>query len=199
MSPSEHGEQPKLQPQLQPTPPPGTEPQVANESFVSGAIARLAALMSGGALSVGAVTALRRFDPVDRPGDAAFEVCSLLDKVGIKAAPGSQAYEGWSVVLHCLALTRGNHSRGVDVGTGLVGASISETRARQLLESDRPMLFDLLPRIARRLAASSQPIDWVPLARLALSVDADEAAAQRTRLDIAHRFQRALSAKAASA
>lgn len=172
--------------------------QAPTEPFLGGSVARLAALLSSDATSVGTVTALRRFDPVDRPGDAAFEVCALLDKVGIDAPPGTQAYTSWSLVLHCLALTRGAHVRAIDVGRGLVDAHISETRVRQLLESDRPMLFDLLPRIARRLAASSQPIDWVPLARLALCVGIDETAAQQARLDIAHRFQRALSAKAAA-
>lgn len=174
------------------------ESQAPKDSFVGSAVARLAALLSSDATSVGTVTALRRFDPVDRSGDAAFEVYALLDKVGIDAPPGTPAYASWSVVLHCLALARGAHVRAVDVGRGLADAHISETRVRQLLESDRPMLFDLLPRIARRLAASSQPIDWVPLARLVLSVDIDETAARQARLDIAHRFQRALSTKAAA-
>lgn len=177
---------------------PHEETDTSRESFTGATVARLAVLLSGDASSVGTVTALRRFDPVDRPGDAAFEVCALLDKVGIDAPPGTEAYATWSLVLHCLALTRGNHVRAVDVGRGLVDANISEARVRQLLESDRPMLFDLLPRIARRLAASSQAIDWVPLARLAMSVGLDESAAQRARLDLAHRFQRALAAKAAA-
>lgn len=171
--------------------------QAPNEKFLGSVVARLAALLSSGATSVGAVTALRRFDPVDRPGDAAFDVCALLERAGIDAPPGTPAYYSWSLVLHCLAIARGAHVRAVDVGRGLADAHVSEARVRQLLESDRPMLFDLLPRIARRLAASAQPIDWVPLVRLALSVDVDETAAQQARLDIAHRFQRALASKAA--
>ena len=162
-------------------------------TFEGTAVAKLAALLSGNGTSMGTTTALCRFDPVDRPGDAALEVCSLLDRVGIDALPGTPAYDSWSLVLHCLALVRGNHLRLVNVGTALVKANVSEARVRQLLESDRPMLFDLLPRIARRLAASSQPMDWVPMTRLALSVDINEQEAQRARLEIAHRFQRALS------
>ena len=166
-------------------------------TFESAKIAMLATLLSGSGsgsgASAGTTTALRRFDPIDRPGDAAIEVCGLLGRAGIDAPPGTPAYDSWSLVLHCLALTRGNHQRAVDVGTALVNANVSEARIRQLLESDRPMLFDLLPRIARRLAASSQPMDWGPLTRLALSADINETEAQRARLEIAYRFQRAMA------
>jgi len=172
-----------------------TETEVKYEAgtFEGKAVAKLSALISSNGISTGSATALRRFDPVDRPGDAALEVCSLLDRVGIDASPGTPAYESWSMVLHCLALVRGNHLRAVDVGTALVKANVSEARVRQLLESDRPMLFDLLPPMARRPAPSSQAMDWVPMTRLALSVDTKEQEAQRARLAIAHSFQRALS------
>lgn len=165
-------------------------------SFEGSVVAQLSLLMTDARSGTGTVTALRRFDPVGRPADAAFEVCMLLDRVGISAEPGTNAFASWSVIIHCLALVRGSHSRGIDVGRALVDAGISEARVRQLLESDRPMLFDLLPRIARRFASSSQPADWLPLARLALNVGVNEQVSQEARLDIAYRFQRAL-AKAA--
>lgn len=167
-----------------------------DDHFIAQAVGRMAALLASDATSMHAKAALRRFDPASRISDAAFELGALLGRCDVHASPGTTAYESWALIAHCLALARGAHQRSVPAGRALVAVNVSELRVRALLEAGRPMLFDLLPRLARRMAAAGQPMDWVPMARLIVSEGFDDAAAERARLDIADSYQRAAAAAA---
>ncbi len=166
----------------------------SDEQPVAQAVGRVAAMLASDATTMQTKSALRRFDPLLRLSDAAFELGSVLSRAEVSVQPGWPAYESWAVVVHCLALVRGAHQRDIPVGRALVNVKVSELRVRALLEADRPMLLDLLPRLARRMASASQPMDWAPLARLALYAGLDEMAAERARLEIADSYQRAAAA-----
>ena len=61
------------------------------------------------------------------------------------------------------------------------------------------MLADLLPALARRLAAAGVTLNWWPLALLVLSLDdAEPARRQGARREIAQGFIRASAAKASA-
>ena len=101
-------------------------------------------------------------------------------------------------LVHCLAIVRGAHHARRDTGTKLAELGFSEARLRQLIEADGALLCDLLPTLARRLAAAGVTLDWRPLAEMALALDDEsgQARAQRARLQIVQGFLRASAAKA---
>lgn len=153
-------------------------------------IAALAGRLGDPNFPTGDHAALRRMDP-RAPGRAAIALHKLMADVGLDEA-GEKA-KRWALVIHCLALARGAHDKDKRTGAILHDLPLTELRLNQLLAADQDVLFDLLPSLARRLAAQGAAINWAPLAMLALYGDHDSS--DRHRLDIARAYARAANSK----
>ena len=129
--------------------------------------------------STGTLARLRRFDPVRSAQSALFDTERLLLAAGIQAQGADRMR--WALLLHCLALVQGRHDARADAEPGklLWGLRFSEARLRQLVEADQPVLFTLMPRLARRLGIAGVGVNWWPLAELVLNTGSDDP--QRTR------------------
>ncbi len=97
--------------------------------------------------------------------------------------PGDQ-FQRWALVVHCLALVRGAHDGRSNPGAAMVAMQFSEARLRQLVQADAALLFDLMPRLARRLAAHGKAVNWWPLALMVLYTGRDEARADKARAEV---------------
>lgn len=149
------------------------------------AVRRIARHLATPHADMGLLAALRRFHPVEHGQHNVFEVTQVLHATRVE--PGEDMFLRWAVIVHCLALVRGAcGSRGP--GEALATMRFSEARLRQLLEADAPLLFDLMPLVARRLAAAAMVVDWWPLAKLLLNADLDEVRANDARAWLARGF-----------
>lgn len=157
------------------------------------AIARLAAMLSDPKFPTGDHAALRRMSPL-APGRAALALERALIGANVTVY-GMEDARRWALIVHSLALARGRHDRGEPTGRKLFEIGLTEARLNQLLSADADTLFDLLPRLARRLAGQPANIDWLPLAQLARRVGVYEDRADETRLKIARDYARAQAAK----
>ena len=142
---------------------------------------------------MGLLAALRRFDPVTQGRACLLETTQVLLKAGVEdrlgGADAARHHLRWAVLVHCLALAKGAHQAGgQSPGAALAGLQYKETRLRQLLQADAALLMQLMPLLARRLAASGVTVDWLPLARLLLHADIDEPRADQARAWIARGY-----------
>lgn len=159
----------------------------------------IAAQLSSPGVNMGMLAALRRFNPVSDGQHNVFEVQQVLLGAGFDLPASSPAQPHWALVVHCLAIVRGAHHDQRDTGARLADLGLSEARVRQLIEADGPLLVDLLPALARRLAAAGVTLNWWPLALLVLSIDdAEPARGQAARREIAQGFISATVAKASA-
>lgn len=124
--------------------------------------------------STATLARLRRFDPLTYPRAALFDRERMFQAASI-AAHGAER-ERWDLVLHCLALVQGRHDARAEAEPGRVLHSLhfSEARLEQLVEADKPLLFTLMPRVARRLAAAGATVNWKPLVELVLGTDSGD-------------------------
>jgi CRISPR type I-E-associated protein CasB/Cse2 len=150
-------------------------------------VARLAGRFQGEGMSNGDRANLRRMDP-RKPGRASLALYRLFADVGL-APRGEEMTRRWTLVVHCLALARGRHAKEAPTGKVLFDLPLTEGRFNMLMAADMEVLFDLLPRLARRLDAKPAVINWGPLALLALYGDAKMG--DRQRQQIAQEFARA--------
>lgn len=157
-------------------------------------VASIAAQLRDSGTDTGLVTALRRHHPVAERRRCLFELHQVLDRAGVIEGSESPRFDRWALLVHCLALARGAHRPDVGCGAVLAQAHLSEARVRQLVEADAAMLFDLLPLLARRLAAGGWTLNWWPLARLALNADLDEDRADAARSEIVRGWLRGTNA-----
>ena len=159
-------------------------------------LATLAAMLRSGATSTGQRARLRRADPQRGSQDALLEAELLFARAGL--SPRDEQHRRWFLVLHCLALVEGRHVPTTEAGAALARLGFSESRLRQLVEADADTLFELLPRIARRVAAAGASMNWWPLAELILTADSAEpehiARADRARQRIVQHYLRAAPA-----
>ena len=154
-------------------------------------VARLAHRLADPDFPTGEHAAIRRMDPT-APGPALLALHRLLAATGID--PPRLDEQRWALLAHSLALAHGRHDPAARSGKTLHAIGVTEARLSQLLAADFDVLTDLLPRLARRLAATGQAIDWLPFALLALHAGRpgyDEQSADRARLDIARSYARA--------
>ena len=110
-------------------------------------------------------------DPQAPSSHAEIAAERLLASAGAEPT-GEADRKRWLLIIHCLALTRGQHTPNVSTGTVLAQVQYSEERINRLLSSDFEVIADVLPRLARflgakgcghRLAAlgSHCPLDWM--------------------------------------
>lgn len=163
-------------------------PPEAEAPSLASQLGRLAAALARPSFSTGDHAALRRMDP-QRPDRATVPLQRLLDDCKVPLGDSTGQFHRWALIVHCLALARGRHDMTAPTGKTLDDLNVSEARLNQLLSADRDVLFDLLPRLARRLAAQNAAIDWRPLARIVLADDEDRA--DKARLEIARSYARA--------
>jgi CRISPR type I-E-associated protein CasB/Cse2 len=159
-------------------------------SSLGSILARLSLCFKDQRLGTGGEAALRRLDARHPDPRHAFALYRLLTELGI-SAPNPDATLRWSAIVNALALCRGEHRPSRRCGEVLYEIGISEPRLAMLLAADRETLIDLLPRLARRLAASGEAMDWWPLARLVLTVGSDPEEADKTRSRVARDYVRA--------
>lgn len=184
-----------MPPPTEPTPtlPTGQDPAAADP------LHRVAAQLSSPRADMGLLAALRRFNPVSDGHHNLFEVQQVLLQAGLDLRADSPWQARWALVVHCLAIVRGAHQPWQDTGARLADLGLSEARLRQLIEADASLLADLLPTLARRLAAAGLALDWRPLADLVLVADDDaqaQARADAARRRIVQDFLRAAAARA---
>lgn len=163
------------------------------------ALQRIAGRLSSPRVDRGLLAALRRFNPLSDGRHNLFEVQQVLLDAGINLSADHRLQPRWALVVHCLAIVRGAHQPRSDTGMRLFDLGLSEARLRQLIEADASLLGDLLPTLARRLAAAGQALDWWPLADLALALDHDapaQARAEQARRRIVQGYLRAAASKA---
>lgn len=123
----------------------------------------------------GSLARLRRFHPASDESAALFETERLLQRAGLDVQGPTRAR--WALVLHCLALAQGRHAaaaRNRQTGEVLAALGLGESRLKQLLEADADTLADLMPRLARRIGAAGEALDWWPLAEMLLYTGTNE-------------------------
>ena len=151
----------------------------------------IAKKLSSATTSMGMVAALRRFNPVTDGQHNVFEIQHVLLDAGIDLAADSPAQQHWALIVHCLAIVRGAHHEKRDTGAQLAALGLTEARMRQLIDADGPLLVDLLPTLARRLASAGVSLNWWPLALLVLTQDdEDPTRSQDARREIVQGFLR---------
>jgi len=117
---------------------------------------------------------LRRADPANGFMTALFEIEWMLQAADIEPH-GQDLHHRWALALHCLAIAQGKHARDQEAGAVLHRLYAGkEARLRQLIEADFDVLADLMPRLARRLAAANAALDWWPLVNLLLHTGTDQ-------------------------
>lgn len=121
----------------------------------------------------GVLARLRRFSPQTEAQAALFETEWMLQAAQVPLSEPTRPR--WALLLHCLAIARGLHDPRTEAAPGSVLARLrwSEARMRQLVEADAQVLADLMPRLARRVAAAGAALDWRPLAELLLHAGTD--------------------------
>lgn len=144
-------------------------------------IGSIALQLSSPHTPMGLLATLRRFDPMKQGRQSLFETTQVLMQADIH--PG-ELHDRWALVVHCLALVRGAHNGHSNPGAAMAAMHFSETRLRQLVQADAALLFDLMPRLARRLAAHGQAVNWWPLALMVLHTGRDEPRADKARSDV---------------
>lgn len=164
-----------------------TAPTLA--SLVS-TVARL--LASGGALSRGDVSALRRMDP-RTPAAAFFKIEGLVldDCLPGESRLRMDAETRWAAITAGLAHLEALHRPGQRLGTVLADAGWAEQRFVRLVRADAERLADELPALARFLAAKGIPVDWTAAADLILSAGTKRS--EDVRRHLARDYYRVLS------
>jgi CRISPR type I-E-associated protein CasB/Cse2 len=130
--------------------------------------------------------ALRRMNPLD-PGRAAVVVYDLMAEADVDLRD-TDTLTRWCVLVHALALARGAHDSRTSIGSALTEIRFGEARLAQLLSANFALLSEIIPRLARRLHANQQPMDWFPLMHLLLAVDRHQDRTVEARLRIARSF-----------
>lgn len=150
---------------------------------------RLAQALASPQADTGHVATLRRFHPQSERSRCIFASTQALSAAGVSIGDDDQ-FQRWSLVVHCLAIVKGATDERVPAGAVLARFYQGDARMRQLLAADAHQLFDLLPTLARRAAASRETLDWWPLAKLALYAGRDEPLADQARGWLASDFVR---------
>ena len=157
---------------------------------IGGLVARLARRLRDPEFPTGDHAALRRLSPDGPELRHCVALYRLMEEVGISESDPDRLRR-WAAIVNALALCRGAHDPNRPCGAALAAMRFGEERLATLLAADRNTLIDLLPRIARRLNASNEPMDWRPLVRLVLDVGHNEARANDIRSRIAREYVRA--------
>ena len=137
-------------------------------------IGRMIARLGRQDLSRGDLAALRRMDP-DRPHVPAFIV--LMLDAGAPEAWTTRVEDAqcWALIAHAMALmVPAHHRKEARVGKALQLADISEPRVARLLAARGAQFRAQIPRLARRLASSHQPVNWQELGHMILAEGRDD-------------------------
>ena len=153
-------------------------------------LAKIASRLANDGFPTGDHAALRRMDPQALSSHAEIAAERLLVSAGAEPT-GEADRKRWLLIIHCLALTRGQHTSDASTGEVLAQVQYSEERINRLLSSDFEVIADVLPRLARLLGAKRVAVDWLPLARIARWTGRDESRADQSRNRVARQYARA--------
>ena len=134
-------------------------------------IGRIAVLLnSGGVLSAGDVSSLRRMDP-RHPAAAFFKIegAALDNQLPGDSTALAEQETRWAAIVCGLAHLGALHQPGIRLGRVLAEAGYSDLRFVRVVRADTDRLIDDLPSLARFLAAKRAPVDWTGAAQLILS------------------------------
>jgi CRISPR type I-E-associated protein CasB/Cse2 len=162
----------------------------AESTSIGGLVARIARRLGDPEFPTGDHAALRRLSTDGPELRHAVALYRLMEEFGISASDADQVRR-WAAIVNALALCRGAHDPLQPCGAALAAMRFSEERLAALLAADRDALIDLVPRVARRLAATGERMDWRLLARLLLEVGRNDARADEIRSRIAREYVRA--------
>ena len=162
----------------------------ADRTSIGALVARIAERLGDPEFPTGDHAALRRLRPDGLQLRHAVALYRLMEDLSV-SAPNTDQVRRWATIVNALALCRGAHDPDRFCGFALHAVGFRVERLAALLAADRDTLMDLLPRVARRLAAAGERMDWRPLARLVLDVGRNEARADDTRSRIAREYVRA--------
>lgn len=152
-------------------------------------VGKLASWIQRDTTPTGELARLRRMDPTD-PVPVYPVLLRQLKQAGLHLS-GHQSLRGWSLIAHCLALTRGRHHPGRRFGAALYAIGMTDLRINSLLRADLDQLTDLLPRVARRLGQQQENANWAQPAWLVLGLQSTGGmsdSAAKARSDIAKDF-----------
>ena len=166
--------------------------QAEERVSIGSLVGRLAQRLTDRTFPTGEHAALRRLRTDGPDLRHAVALYRLMELAGISTSD-PDGVRRWAAIINALALCRGEHRPDRRVGAVLYAANFSEARLAALLAADRDTLIDLLPRVARRLYAAGEPMDWRPLATLVLVIGRDDARADEIRRHIARDYVRAES------
>jgi len=139
-------------------------------------------------LSTGEKAALRRLDPACVDGRHQVALARALHAIGKDGVRGPERAD-WTLIVNAVALGLhgGHHNPKRPLGAALAevdGENATSKRLDQLLTADRHTLDDLMPRVARRLAAKNQTANWSDAAWLILTAAPDHSAHNTVRARI---------------
>jgi hypothetical protein len=144
-------------------------------------------------LTNGEKAALRRMDPSNVDRRYLVSLYSVLARL----EPQSDGYAfGDSladlITINAIALGNGNHVGATSIGEALAAIEYGALRLNSLLSADLATLAELLPRIAKRLSAQGQSVNWKEFHRLARTapLPSDDDRHCAVRVSIARNFQR---------
>lgn len=155
----------------------------------------LSSALRNGRISTGEAAALRRLDPAHPDRRHIMPLMRLL--AGLEVEDRPETWQRLTLIANAIALARGRHDTRPELAAGrrLHAIGLSETRLMALLSADFATLTDLLPRIARRVGASNEALDWRPLVLLAWYSSRDEVKADEQRRHIAAEWLRAAASE----
>ena len=153
-------------------------------------LAKIASRLANDGFPTSDHAALRRMDPQAPSSHAEIAAERLLASAGAEPT-GEEDRKRWVLIIHCLALTRGQHSLDAFTGQVLAELQYSEERINRLLASDFEVIANMLPRLARLLGAKGVAVDWLPLARIARWTGRAESHADQSRNRVARQYARA--------
>ena len=166
--------------------------QAEQGASIGSLVDRLARRLADRTFPTGEHAALRRLRTDGPDLRHTVALYRLMELAGIRAFD-PDGVRRWAAIINALALCRGAHHPDRRAGAALYAANFSEARLAALLAADRDTLIDLLPRVARRLDAAGETMDWGPLATLLLMIGRDDARADEIRSRIARDYVRAES------
>ena len=156
-------------------------------------------------LSRGDLAALRRMD-LDDPDPVVIRVMASEETLEGQIA-NDAVFRKWALILNGLSLmtpkspgdsSMSAHDNETAVGLALYRAGYSESRVNRLLVAREAMLYTLLSRMFRMLAAAGQRFDWSEMARFIRNSDYREVDAERNRRRIAGYYYRAVRLSSSS-
>lgn len=176
---------PAAAPTPAPTPTPTTAAIPRSRDRIERVVDRIAGAISKGALSPSRIRGLRSTTREKYAENFDFAVVceEYLVQDGLVRDDGRDvaALQAWAVVLASIAVVAKQHQPRYALGRTLRVLKYSEMQLTHLLRAQGDSALDMVPSLARRIAATGTYVDWADAAKLVL-LDEDALARHRTMI-----------------